>query len=111
MCHQSKVSCRPTPFFFLALRGTTVSESTAAGARLVHWCAGVVMTVCHVVTCWMCLVFVLEAHCLEGRKVHRVAGSRYEAVGEEGNRVGCQGLALGEARCVELCTDSVVMVH
>jgi hypothetical protein len=50
-----KVSCRPTPFFFLALRGTTVRESTAAGVRLVLWCAGVGMAVCHVISFWMFL--------------------------------------------------------
>ncbi len=35
-------------------------------------------------------MFVLEAHCLEGRAVHTAAVSRYEVAGEEGNRVGCQ---------------------
>jgi hypothetical protein len=53
MCHQSKVSCRPTPFFVLALRGTTVCESTAAGVNLVLWCAVVGMAVCHVISFWM----------------------------------------------------------
>ena len=30
-------------------------ESTAIGARHVHWCAGVDMVVCHVVGSWICL--------------------------------------------------------
>ena len=99
----------------ITLRGTTVSESTAAGARIVHWCAGVGMDVCHVVTfcrlsgcSW---VFALEAHCLEGREVHRVAVSRNRSSEEEGSRVGSQDLALGEDRCVGLCAGWGVMVH
>ena len=50
-------------------------------------------------------------HCLEGRAVHRVVGSRYTSAGEEGSRVGRQGLALGEARCVGLCSGSGEMVY
>ena len=49
--------------------------------------------------------------CPEGRTVHRDAGSRYKAAGEEGSRVGCQGHALGETRCVGLCAGSGTMVH
>jgi hypothetical protein len=69
---------------------------------------------------WLCVtwslagcvwVFELEAHCLEGRVVHRTVGSRYKSVGEEGSRGGCQGHALGEVRCVGLCTGSGAMVH
>jgi hypothetical protein len=56
-------------------------------------------------------VFALEAHCLEGRVVHRAAVSRYRAVEEEGIRVGCQGLDLGEARYVGLCAGSGAMAH
>ena len=56
-------------------------------------------------------VSALEAHCLEGREVHRAAVSRYRAVEEAGSRVGCQDLALGEARYVGLCPGSVAMVH
>ncbi len=70
MCHQSKVSCRPTPFFFLTLRGTTVAtvcESTAAGVRLVLWCADVGMTVSHVISFWMFLG-VCARSSLSGRK-------------------------------------------
>ena len=40
-------------------------------------------------------------------EVKRVAGSRYKAAGEEGSRVGCQVLALDEARvwgCVQART-------
>jgi hypothetical protein len=40
---------------------------------------------------------------LEGRAVHRAAVSRYRAAEEAGSRVGCQGLALDEDRCVGLC--------
>ena len=32
-------------------------------------------------------------------------------VEETGSRVGCQGLALGETRCVGLCAGSDAMVH
>ncbi len=56
-------------------------------------------------------LFTLEAHCLEGRPVHCAAWSRYKESGGEGSRVGCQGLALGEARCVGLCAGSGAMVH
>jgi hypothetical protein len=52
---KSKVSCRPTPFFFLSLRGTTVGESTSVGVRLVFWCSGVGMAVCHAISFWMFL--------------------------------------------------------
>ncbi len=37
-------------------------------------------------------MFALEAHCLEGRAVHRATVSRYRAAEEAGSRVGCQGL-------------------
>jgi hypothetical protein len=56
-------------------------------------------------------VFALEVHCLEGRSVHRATVSRYRVGEEEGSRVGCQGLAIGEARCVGLCAGSDAMVH
>jgi hypothetical protein len=79
--------------------------------RLVRWCAGVGMTVCHVIVSRCSWVFALEAHCLEGRAVHCAAVSRYRAAEEAGTRVGCQDLALGEARCVGLCAGSVAMVH
>ena len=69
------------------------------------------MTVCHVIVSRCSWVFALEAHCLEGRAVHRAAVSRYRAAEEAGSRVGCQGLALGEARCVGLCAGSGAMVH
>jgi hypothetical protein len=45
------------------------------------------------------------------RAVHRAAVSRYRAEEEAGIKVGCQGLALGETRCVRLCAGSDVMVH
>jgi hypothetical protein len=41
---------REVETYSLALRDTTVSESTAAGVMLVHWCSDVGMVVCHVVT-------------------------------------------------------------
>jgi hypothetical protein len=58
---------QPTPFFFLALRGTTVCESTAAGVSLVLWCAGVGMAVSHVISFWMFLG-VCARSSLSGRK-------------------------------------------
>ena len=38
-------------------------------------------------------------------------GLRTGVAEETGSRVGCQGLALGEARCVGLCAGSDAMVH
>jgi hypothetical protein len=35
-CHQSKISCRPTPFFFLTLRVTT-SEEDVSGLTFLQW--------------------------------------------------------------------------
>jgi len=46
-----------------------------------------------------------------GRAVHRAVVSRYRAAEEEGSRVGCQGLALGETRCLGLCAGSGAMFH
>jgi hypothetical protein len=56
-------------------------------------------------------VFALEAHCLEGRAVHRPTVSRYRAAEEAGGRVGWKGLVLGEARWVGLCAGSDTMVQ
>ena len=50
-------------------------------------------------------------YCRLRNKSHRAAVSRYSAAEVAGSRVGCQGLALGEARCVGLCAGSVAMVH
>jgi len=47
---------------------------------------------------------------LSGRKTSS-AWSKYKESGGAGSRVGCQGLALGEARCVGLCAGSGAMVH
>jgi hypothetical protein len=53
-----------------------------------------------------------ESPCCRLRnKSHRAAVSRYRAAEEAGSTVGSQGLALGETRCVGLCTGSVAMVH
>jgi hypothetical protein len=54
-------------FCFLALRGTTVCESTSAGVSLVLWCAGVGMAVSHVISFWMFLD-VCARSSLSGRK-------------------------------------------
>ncbi len=56
---------------------------------------------------------VLQAMMLfqERRPVHCAAWSRYKESGGAGRRVGCQDLALGEARCVGLCAGSGAMVH
>jgi hypothetical protein len=48
---------------------------------------------------------------LESWKLCSCCQSSGKAAGEEGSRVGCQGVALGEARCVGLCTGSGAMVH
>jgi hypothetical protein len=54
-------------FLFLDTPGTTVCESTDDGVRLVLWCEGVVMTVCHVISFWMFLG-VCGRSSLSGRK-------------------------------------------
>jgi hypothetical protein len=82
-----------------ANRATSSFPFTSA-QKHVHWCAGVGMTVCHVVGSWMCLTVCARSSLSGGRPVHCAAWSRYKESGGEGSRVGCQGLALGEARCV-----------
>jgi hypothetical protein len=79
-------------------------QGICTGARAWTW-------VCHVVGSGCAWLFALEAHCLEDRPVHCAAWSRYKESGGMGSRVGCQGLVLGEVRCVGLCADSGVIVH